>query len=84
MNQIADKFNLTETDNQTMITRSFDHLNTSHLIFMCIATFLGIPANLAVMVVSLVQFQRSQSEIAQTCLIFNMALAGDIIHIFTC
>lgn len=75
VDQIADNFNFTETENETMITRSFDHLNTSHLIFMCIATFLGIPANLAVMVVSLVQFQRSQSEISQTCLIFNMALA---------
>ena len=59
------------------VRHSFSDLSSFHLAFMWLATILGLPANIAVMVVSVVQFQRSQSEIAQTCLIFNMALAGE-------
>ena len=51
-------------------------MSISHLTTMMIATALGLPANIAVMVVSVVQFQH-QAEISQTCLIFNLALAGE-------
>ena len=64
------------------VKHSFADLSSFHLAFMWLATILGLPANIAVMVVSVVQFQRSQSEIAQTCLIFNMALAGENYFIF--
>ena len=55
---------------------SFSTLEPSQLAFIWLATVLGLPANLAVIGISIVQFQRLQGEIAQTCLIFNMALAG--------
>ena len=68
------------TDNAMWVPRSFElaGMSVSHLTVMLMATVLGLPANLAVMVVSIVQFQ-SQAEISQTCLIFNLALAGSIL-----
>ena len=64
-------------DNALFVPRSFEvaGMSVSHLTVMLMATVLGLPANLAVMVVSIVQFQ-SQADISQTCLIFNLALAG--------
>ena len=61
---------------KTELQNSFTKLEPSHLAFIWLATVLGLPANFAVIGVSIVQFQRLQGEIAQTCLIFNMALAG--------
>ena len=67
-----------ESDGAFWVPRSFEMagMSVSHLTTMIIATALGLPANIAVMVVSIVQFQ-SQAEISQTCLIFNLALAGE-------
>ena len=80
MDTLYDSFNQDSSWNASIATavqHSFTDLKSSQLAFMWLATVLGLPANIAVMVVSIVQFQRSQSEIAQTCLIFNMALAGE-------
>ena len=62
--------------NKNSVGSSRNTLQPSQKVFLWIAIILGIPANLSVMVVSLVHFKRAKSEIAQTCLILNMTLAG--------
>ena len=44
---------------------------------MTIAVLVGIPANVAVMVVSIANIKKSQTE---TCLLVNLAISGTATH----
>ena len=57
------------------LVHSFVYINPSQKAFMWIGTILGIPANVIVIIISILQFKASTSEMAQTCFVLNMALA---------